>query len=280
MTPLASLASTVTFSLRFRRVGTENPGEWCRLKWIGYFGEPPYQAEGIYFPPNLVEPALLSRCKNRFDRNRETTKDDQILKRRWLIFDVDPFRFSEITGEKLTFPLSATNAEKDRAFELANQVRTGLMTDGWPEPVLIDSGNGHQLWYRVDAPADDGGLIERVLKAAARRFTSQYASIVTSVFNPSRIFKIPGTLARKGDETKERPHRPSEIKVRPATLIPVSMKLLEGLAGPAVANAGPATAPTHKRLLAQKVSTTPANNADVASRAGAYVMKMDPSRSG
>jgi hypothetical protein len=31
------------------------------------------------------------------------------------------------------------------------------------------------------------------------------------VFNPGRLCKVPGTLARKGDDTEARPHRRAQL---------------------------------------------------------------------
>jgi hypothetical protein len=122
--------------------------------------------------------------------------------RRWLLVDVDPIRDSLI---------SATDVEKALAKETALAVREHLRGLGWPEPVLGDSGNGYHLLYRVDLPADDGGLVERILKALAARLDTDKVKIDQKVFNPARICKLPGTLARKGDNTPTRPHRRASL---------------------------------------------------------------------
>ena len=90
-------------------------------------------------------------------------------------------------------------------------VRDHLANAGWPEPVLATSGNGFHLLYRVDLPAADGGVVERVLKALAVRFNTDTARVDTKVANPARICKVPGTVARKGDATPARPHRRSRL---------------------------------------------------------------------
>src|SRR5450755_465209 len=52
------------------------------------------------------------------------------------------------------------------------------------------------------------------------------------VFNPSRIGKLYGTLACKGDDTNERPHRMSRILEAPSTLKIVPRGMLEAMAAP------------------------------------------------
>jgi hypothetical protein len=50
-------------------------------------------------------------------------------------------------------------------------------------------------------------LVERALKGLAARFNTDRVELDTGNFNASRIWKLYGTLARKGDSTETRPHR-------------------------------------------------------------------------
>lgn len=166
------------------------------------------KAKGVYFTLNPVQPDLLARRCNRFDKadEGELTKDKDIVARRWLLVDADPARDAHI---------SATDAEKAYAREMVQRVRDHLAGCGWPAPVLADSGNGYHLLYRVDLPAADGGVVEAVLKALATRFDTGKVKIDTSVHNPARICKLPGTWARKGDSTPTRPHRQAQVLEAP-----------------------------------------------------------------
>ncbi len=85
--------------------------------------------------------------------------------------------------------------------------------------------------YRVDLPADDGGIVERSLIALAARFNSSTVTVDRSVFNPARIWKLPGTWAAKGDHTSDRPHRIAQILWTPDRLDVVSLEQLSRLAG-------------------------------------------------
>ena len=100
----------------------------------------------------------------------------------------------------------------------------------WPEPALADSGNGAHLLYRVDLPVDDGGLTKRVLAALAFRFDTDQVHVDQTTFNPARIWKLYGTLARKGDNVPDRPHRYARLIDVPDNLTPVKRELLESLA--------------------------------------------------
>src|SRR5262249_22984948 len=144
-------------------------------------------AKGVYVTLNPLNPDLLARRCNRiaWANEGELAKDKDVLCRRWLLVDADPVRDPLI---------SATEAEKDAAWQPLQAVRASLAGRHWPDPVVADSGNGYHLLYRIDLPADDGGQVERILKTLAARFDSAQVQIDQKVFNPARICKLPGTL--------------------------------------------------------------------------------------
>jgi hypothetical protein len=98
---------------------------------------------------------------------------------------------------------------------VALAVQEYLRGRGWPDPVVVDSGNGYHLLHRIDLPAEDGGLVARCLAALAARFDSDRAKIDQAVHNPARLCKIPGTVARKGDSMPDRPHRRARLLESP-----------------------------------------------------------------
>jgi hypothetical protein len=179
-------------------------------------------AMGVYVTMNPVNPALLARSANRLKtaRRNESTSDADIVCRRWLLIDIDPARPAGI---------SATDAEKELAFDKAMEVSEGLVSMGWPEPVVVDSGNGYYLLYPIELPADDGGLVHRCIQAL-QPASSDRVHIDLSVANPSRICRLAGTWNRKGDDMPDRPHRPSEIMQAPETPQVVTVALLDALA--------------------------------------------------
>ncbi len=157
-------------------------------------------ADGVYFVLNQLNPALLARRVNRVDvaGSGETTSDRDIVRRRWLLVDCDAVRPAKI---------SATDHELEATRALADRIAEILAGRGWPAPVRADSGNGAHLLYRIDLPPDDGGVVQRALEALARECNTELFKVDTSVHNPARITKLYGTLARKGDQTVERPWR-------------------------------------------------------------------------
>lgn len=176
---------------------------------------------GVYVTVNPVNPDLLARAVNRLrpaGRN-PTTADTDIVRRRWLLIDCDPKRSSGV---------SSTKAEHESALAKAREIRDGLSSLGWPKPVLTDSGNGAQLMYRIDLPADDGELVRRVIGEIAKASSEQVA-IDTSVHNPARIWRLPGTMNCKGDSIPERPHRMARILEEPQDIVSVPREQMQDI---------------------------------------------------
>jgi hypothetical protein len=180
---------------------------------------------GVYWTLNRVSPALKARASDRVKAWAEqTTSDADVILRRNLLIDIDPVRVSGI---------SATDAEHQAALDLTRTIRGELMLDGWPEPLVMSSGNGVYLIYRLpDLQNDEHSrdLIRGVLSLLARRFNTPLAKVDEATFNASRIAKIPGTTARKGDNTADRPHRVARILDLPEVAEAVRLELLEALA--------------------------------------------------
>ena len=160
----------------------------------------------VYVTLNEVDTALLARAYNRARKvyKEPTTSDNDIVRRRWLPLDFDPARPSGV---------SATDAEKRTARRRAVEVRGFLRGQGWPEPVVGDSGNGYHLLYRVELPNDRESLelVKGVLEALAFKFSDEVVEVDTSTCNAARVWKLYGTTARKGDNAEDRPHRRSSL---------------------------------------------------------------------
>jgi hypothetical protein len=182
------------------------------------------KAEGCYVTINAVSPDLLARAANRvIKKPKHTTTDDDIVRRIGLVFDAHPKRPAGV---------SATDAEKLLAHDRIIALMSDLSVRGWPEAILIDSGNGYHARYKIDLPNDTESLalIVAVLKAASAMFSDDKVTIDTSLSNAARLIKLPGTMARKGDSTDTRPHRRSRVISRPTQYTVVSTELLESFA--------------------------------------------------
>ena len=251
-------------------------------------------APGIYYVLNPIDPEMLSHRCNRTEQNpKSATKDTDILRLVHLFVDIDPTRYSKTDGRKLEGNISATNAEKDRAYNTASIILDDLGSAGWPRPVFIDSGNGYYLIYKINLPTDKKELVERCLKALAARYDSKDATTDPSVFNPSRIAKVPYTLARKGDPTPDRPHRQSNIVSVPEVWSCVPTERLEALAAtvppepphptrkPSLqASANKPVSGKYDRIVTNTKLASTAPKASVEDRCRAYLEKVPASIAG
>jgi archaellum biogenesis ATPase FlaH len=159
----------------------------------------------VYITLNRPKDALYSRQQaDRLLKVKTTTADKEIDVIEWLFIDFDPDR---PTG------ISSTNEELKLSMELAQKVYVYLKGEGFEEPVKAFSGNGYHLLYRIGLVNNEYNvkLIERCLKALNVLFSTDAVKVDTSNFNPSRICKLYGTMAQKGANTAERPHRMARI---------------------------------------------------------------------
>lgn len=159
----------------------------------------------VYITLNKPNDALYSRQQaDRFLSVKNTTSDKEIDALDWLFVDLDPERPSGI---------SSTNEELKASMELAQKVYVYLKGVGFEEPVKAFSGNGYHLLYRIGLQnnEDNINLVKRCLQALAQMFSNDVVKVDTANFNPSRICKLYGTLAQKGSNTQDRPHRMARI---------------------------------------------------------------------
>lgn len=179
-------------------------------------------AEAVYITLNPVRPELLGRAANRLVRSKTSTADADVTALRCFLIDVDANRPAGI---------SATDAEKMTALLIREAVRDYL---GWTPAVIADTGNGGALIYWIDLPNDAESieLLKRVLDHLGEIFDTEDAHVDRGNFNPSRLVKVSGTIAAKGDALDERPWRVSTAAF-PEDAAIVTRKQLLRLAGPA-----------------------------------------------
>ena len=207
---------------------------------------------GVYFCLNPVSiPAGADRAARVAD----------VVRRRGLLIDVDPVRPRDS---------NATREEKAAAQAVTASATDWLSARGWPAPAVIDSGNGWHLLYRIDLPNDDEShaLLKAFLAALAGRFDTDLANVDRKVHNAARVSKLPGTWARKGPHSEERPHRmASAYFLPPAAEVVPAEKVREAVAE--LSQAGKDTvvedAPPPAAPAGWSVATAPADG-----RLGAY----------
>ena len=178
-------------------------------------------AGGVYFTPNPLKGTVTSSITNQASpaSRGSLAKDIDVLSPRWLLIDIDPERPKDC---------AATDEEKAQAASLAAAMVSFLKKRGWPTPLFGSSGNGYHLMYQVQEA--DSDVIRRILAVLGFLFDNDWAKVDPMVFNPARIWKMYGTVARKGDSTEERPHRRALMLSKKPCGGPVTREQLDELA--------------------------------------------------
>lgn len=177
------------------------------------------QARGVYFVINPVIPDVLARSVNRLkaaDQRTALTTDKDILCIRWLPIDIDASYSHKLK-------ISATEDEVKETIKARNKIIKWLKKEmGFTGFIPTMSGNGAHVCCRLPeleiTNALDTGenpnvqMVKDMLATLDKKFNSKVVDIDLSVFNPARIWRLYGTTSRKGDSTKDRPHRRSYIE--------------------------------------------------------------------
>ena len=159
--------------------------------------------KGIYTTLQDCVPELLHRAANRLELNaKDTTSDHDI--RAFTVFPIDH-------DPKRPAGISASESELESAKSEIKAVCDYLIDSGIPESAMAKamSGNGwHLLVYLDEFENTEANAVrfKGIGDLIAERF-----NLDQTIYNPSRIWKLYGTISRKGDDTEERPHREATI---------------------------------------------------------------------
>ncbi len=203
----------------------------------------------LYFGLNPVKrDGVPERGSGLFSRMNRTTRDRDVLAYSMFVVDVDP--------ERMPHDRAATGAEKAEALAVVEVIRAHLW-DAGIGAMSADSGNGYHLLVPLVPVPGDGVVgaareVRSLLRAFDTRFSTKGARVDTSVYNPSRIFKLYGSLAMKGEHTAECPHRVASIDL---SVVPEDVDVVSRLAARVGYKAGPALA-TPPRASAREGAQT------------------------
>jgi len=168
----------------------------------------PFDGRGnIYITISPCKPELLARSANRLQFSaQQTTGDDDILCDLWFPIDTDPIRPAGI---------SSTDDEVRKSIERIDEVARFLSRWGVQTIKGMSGNGGHGLIKLIGYPntQETHKAKERLMHYLSETFSDETVSLDNTVFNMSRIWKLYGTLACKGDNVKDRPHRRSYLDI-------------------------------------------------------------------
>jgi hypothetical protein len=161
------------------------------------------QQANIYFTLQVINPRLIGRAYNRLKATDLTTSDKNAMSYRWIPIDIDPERPADV---------SATASALRKSIELRDMIRDWIVdTTDYAAPITAISGNGAHILIRLpeDLPVNDDSkkYVKSFLENVYEEFSTNNLIIDTSVYNPSRIWKLYGSKAMKGDEVPVNEYR-------------------------------------------------------------------------
>lgn len=174
----------------------------------------------VYINLNPIKPEFIGPATNSIKAfAKGLFGNDDASKRSLLLIDCDPIRPTNT---------SSTDKQLAVAFNVAQNCSKHLESKGWGSPIFAMSGNGYHLLYRIDLDntPENTKLVNDVLIELGNKFNNDNVKIDRVVSNAGRIFKLYGTVANKGHNTEETPHRMSELIDLPEKMITVSAEQL------------------------------------------------------
>ena len=144
-------------------------------------------------------------ASNAFGTGRALCNADMVRINR-ILFDFDPSRQKDSNSTDAELGMA-----RDRALDLASR----LDAIGWPAPSSGTSGNGWHLAYRVRLPADEAtaSAFSLIYQELARHYSDDAVLFDSTVRNPARIWRLPGSINLKGPNTADRPQRRAITRV-------------------------------------------------------------------
>lgn len=210
-------------------------------------GEGPDLYQGVFTTVNRLNDEYVEMATGLIATG-QTVREKGVARIKILPLDLDPIRDHPEGGR-----VCSTEAEHQAAIDAANRAATIGRSLGWADPMVLDSGNGGYCFWRVDLPntPESRALVKAVIQAFKKQLDSDAVKVDGSVDDPSRVFRIPGTINRKSPPTQDRPNRLVRILSAPQRLTAVSLEQLQALAGEYVVP--PTIEPKHKELLPAEV---------------------------
>ena len=154
-----------------------------------------------------VNPSLTIEFPRGFLTSTGLTKDENILGGHctFVLLDIDPVKKDPPSGQ-----CNATVEERESALAAGDLINKKLEDLGLKATLTVSSGNGFHAVYPVCGitKAQHKQFLRFIAKEWSRFAPPELydkVKVDTSVFNPSRIMRVPGTLGRKGGDDSTRP---------------------------------------------------------------------------
>ena len=182
--------------------------------------------EQIYFVMNNISSDCYARpqCEKFLKSPKATTKDDEIISRKFLLCDFDPIRLPNISSSPEQFEL---------AHKKAQDVYRYLKDDcGFEDMVVAISGSGWHLLIPVNIPCNEetDKIVKDFYAYMGNKFTDDKVEYDVKVYNRSRITKLYSVVSKKGANLPSNPWRQSKIVYIPKIITNTPIEKIKELA--------------------------------------------------
>ena len=182
--------------------------------------------EQIYFVMNEISSDCYARpqCERFVKSPKATTKDDEIVSRRWILCDFDPVRLPNISSSPEQFEF---------AHKKAQEVYRYLKEEcGFEDMVVAISGSGWHVLIPVKIPCSDetDKIIKDFYTYMGSKFSDDKVEFDEKVYNRSRITKLYSVISKKGANLPSNPWRQSKIVYIPKEFKPTPIEKIKELA--------------------------------------------------
>ena len=182
--------------------------------------------EQIYFVLNKIDESCYARpqCEKLVKSPKVTTKDDEIIRRNFLLLDFDPIRRSQTNSTPEQFELAHKKAQDVYRFLIKEK--------GFTDSIICISGNGWHILVPVDLPCNEetNKIIKDFYTYMGSIFSDENVEFDEKVYTNARLTKLYSTWAKKGANVPSNPWRQSKIIHIPKDIIPTPIEKIKELA--------------------------------------------------
>lgn len=175
----------------------------------------------LYVTVNAVHPGAIGRSPFLWTPSGKATGQSDITRITHLVLDFDPVRPSGV---------ASNTSEHEQALHAADWLVRAVQRHYNRNPRLVlDTGNGAQVLYALDAPNTPEtvrqlkGAIEYFQRGVEKQFPTVKLDPATT--NPAQLTRLPFTKNAKGYEWKDRVHRTVRILAFEPNTEPVPLEL-------------------------------------------------------
>lgn len=177
----------------------------------------------VYITTQPVKNYLPGQALNTQVRGCRPPKNEDIGLLSNYFIDIDPVRPSGTM---------ATDEQVSLVHKVSDQLRDDLSSDGFPEMMVQFSGNGIQLFGKIDLEVSQSNIeiMKGATKTLAHHYETDFVKFDLAIYNPARLCRCPGTTNRKGEQTETLSYRLSQALYIPTIQVPIDLAWLQRIA--------------------------------------------------